>query len=56
MQKETKYYALSVLCLCQKDTYLNVCTQFLEDLVDLIFESSTQHLISFIQNKHLDPF
>lgn len=39
-----------------KNTYLNVCAQFLEDLIDLIFEPSTQHLISFIQNKHLDPF
>lgn len=37
-----------------RDTYLNVSTQFLKDLVDLIFESPTQHLISFIQNKHLD--
>lgn len=36
--------------------YLNVCAQFLEDLIDLIFETSTQHLVSFIQNKHLDPF
>lgn len=53
MQKEA---TVSLLCLYPKDTYLNVCTQFLEDLIDLIFEPSTQHLISFIQNKHLDPF
>lgn len=46
MQKEAR----------SSDTYLNVCTQFLEDLIDLIFEPSTQHLISFIQNKHLDHF
>lgn len=39
----------------QKLAYLNVCAQFLEDLIDLIFEASTQHLISFIQDKHLDP-
>lgn len=48
-----------VNCQCssiiQKDTYLNVCAQFLEDLIDLILEPSTQHLIGFIQNKHLDP-
>lgn len=37
-------------------TYLNVCTQFLKDLVDLIFEPPTQHLIGFIQNKHFDKF
>lgn len=37
-------------------SYLNVCAQFLEDLVDLIFEATTQHLIGFIQNKHFDPF
>ena len=44
-------------CACiQKDTYLNVCAQLLEDLIDLIFEASTQHLVSFIQNKHLDEF
>ena len=44
-------------CACiQKDTYLNVCAQLLEDLIDLIFEPSTQHLVSFIQNKHLDEF
>ena len=47
---------LSVLCLYSEDTHLNVCAQFLEDLIDLIFETSTQHLVSFIQNKHLDPF
>lgn len=35
-------------------THLNVCAQFLEDLIDLILEPSTQHLISLIQNKHLD--
>lgn len=40
--------------MCPSYTYLNVCTQFLKDLIDLIFESSTQHLIGFIQNKHLD--
>lgn len=39
-----------------KQTYLNICAQFLEDLIDLILEPSTQHLISFIQNKHLNPF
>lgn len=37
-----------------KDTHLDVCAQFLEDLVDLIFEPSAQHLIGFIQNEHLD--
>ena len=25
-----------------------------EDVVDLILESSRQHLVGFIQNKHLD--
>lgn len=42
-------------CICSgKSTNLNVCAQFLEDLIDLIFEPSTQHLISLVQNKHLD--
>lgn len=45
-----------MLRLYPEDTYLNVCAQFLEDLVDLVFEPSAQHLVSFIQNKHLDPF
>lgn len=55
MQKGTAF-SLSVLCLYPRYTYLNVCAQFLEDLIDLILEPSTQHLISFIQNKHLDIF
>lgn len=41
---------------CALVSYLNVCAQFLEDLIDLILEAATQHLIGFIQNKHLDPF
>lgn len=36
--------------------YLDVCAELLEDLIDLILKPSTQHFISFIQNKHLDPF
>lgn len=38
------------------ETHLNVGAQFLEDLIDLILEPSTQHLVSFIQYKHLDVF
>lgn len=38
------------------DTHLDVCAQFLEDLVDLIFEPSAQHLVGFIQDEHLDQF
>ena len=34
--------------------YLNARVKMPEDIVDLILESSGQHLVSFIQNKHLD--
>lgn len=41
-------------CNSVQDTHLDVCAQLLKDLVDLIFEPSAQHLVSLIQNKHLD--
>ena len=34
--------------------YLGVRGQLLEDLIDLVLEPSTQHLIGFIQSKLLD--
>lgn len=35
---------------------LDVARQLLEDLVDLILESSTKHLISLVQHEHFDVF
>ena len=35
-------------------TYLRAGGELLEDLVDLVLEPSTQHLICLVQHKHLD--
>lgn len=35
-------------------TDLRAGGELLEDLVDLVLETTTQHLISLIQHKHLD--
>lgn len=40
----------------QNPTHLNVCAQLLEDFIDLILETTTQHFIRLIQDEHLDPF
>lgn len=37
-------------------SYLSAARQLLEDLIDLVFEPSTQHLVGLIQHKHLDAF
>lgn len=41
MQKNIIVYINPQTFCLQKDTYLNVGAQFLEDLVDLIFETTT---------------
>lgn len=33
---------------------LGICVHVPKDLVDLILEAPVQHLISFVQHKHLD--
>ena len=33
-------------------SYLDVILECLEDIVDLVFETTRQHLVSFIQHKH----
>lgn len=39
-----------------QSTNLDVARQLLEDLVDLILESSTKHLVSLVQHEHFDVF
>lgn len=33
---------------------LYVGSEFLKNLIDLVLKSTTQHLVSFIQDKHFD--
>lgn len=36
------------------NTYLGVTVHVSEDLVNLIFKTTVQHLVSLVKNKHLD--
>lgn len=53
---QARIFDSAVTALTPKFSDLDVARQLLEDLVDLILESSTKHLISLVQHEHFDVF
>ena len=53
-ETKTRQHEQWMVLLLSTFPHLGVTVHVSEDLIDLVLEPSVQHLVSFVQHKHLD--